>query len=103
ASLPAFFLPQVEPFHLAALSEFHNFTPNLTNEARIGFNRFELPVPAGNFTFPGLTQFPNITAFDLGGLNIGPDGNAPQTTVQNLYQFVDNISWVNGNHTFKFG
>ena len=103
ASLPAFFLPQVEPFHLAALSEFHNFTPNLTNEARVGFNRFELPVPAGNFTFPGLAQFPNITAFDLGGLNIGPDGNAPQSTVQNLYQFVDNISWVKGNHTLKFG
>jgi len=105
ASLPAFFLPQIEPFHLAALSEFHNFTPNLTNEARVGFNRFELPVPAGNFQFPGLAQFPNLSFQDLGqlGTNIGPDGNAPQTTVQNMYQFVDNISWVKGNHTMKFG
>jgi hypothetical protein len=105
ASLPAFYLPQILPFHLAALSEFHNFTPNLTNEVRVGFNRFESPVPAGKFQFPGLNQFPNLSFVDLGslGTNIGPDGNAPQSTVQNLYQFVDNISWVKGNHTFKFG
>ena len=34
---------------------------------------------------------------------MGPDGNAPQETIQNLYQFIDNVSWVKGKHTFKFG
>ncbi len=48
--------------------------------------------------------FPNITLFDLGnGLNIGPDGNAPQFTIQNFYQFVDNVSIVKGKHTLKVG
>ena len=40
AELPAFFEPLPERFHIIALSEYHNFSPNLINEARIGFNRF---------------------------------------------------------------
>ena len=60
--------------------------------------------PLVNLSFRGWMQFPNITLYDLGaGLNIGPDGNAPQFTIQNFYQFVDNISWVKGKHNLKFG
>ena len=59
---------------------------------------------AGKFTYPGLDSFPNIILFDLGGgLQLGPDSNAPQFTIQNLYQGVDNVSWTKGAHTFKFG
>ena len=36
-------------------------------------------------------------------LNVGPDPNAPQYTVQNTYQLEDNFSWIKGNHTLKFG
>ena len=36
-------------------------------------------------------------------LDIGPDSNAPQSTIQNLYQFTDNLSWVKGKHSLKFG
>ena len=49
------------------LSEFHTFSPNLTNEFRAGFNRYFSNDPAGNFNFPGLDMFPNINVFDLGG------------------------------------
>lgn len=103
AVLPEFFVPTPYKYHLFALSEFHTFTPNLTNEVRIGFNRYATVLSAGNFKFPGLDMFPNLTFDDLGALNIGPDGNAPQSTVQNLYQFVDNISWTKGKHQFKVG
>ena len=49
-------------------------------------------------------MFPNITLLDLGnGLNVGPDGNAPQFTIQNFYQVVDNVSLVKGKHTLKVG
>jgi TonB dependent receptor len=41
--------------------------------------------------------------YELNGLQIGPDGNAPQETIQNLYQFIDNLSWVKGKHSLKFG
>ncbi len=103
-SLAPSLLP-TQHFRLVNVSEYHTFTPTITNEFRVGFNRFDENISsAATSNFPGLDQFPNITLFDLGtGLNIGPDGNAPQFTVQNFYQFVDNISWVKGKHNLKFG
>ena len=100
---PIFFQPNPNRYNLIALSEYHSFTPNLTNEARIGFNRHSNTLGAGNFTFPGLDQFPNLVFYDQGGVNYGPDGNAPQFTIQNLYEVTDNISYVRGKHTVKIG
>lgn len=102
ANLPAFFLSSPTKFHLASLAEFHTFNASISNELRVAFNRFDNTTPAGNFKFPGLDSFPNLLFFDL-GLQIGPDSNAPQFTIQNLYQAIDNVSWTKGNHTFKFG
>jgi hypothetical protein len=103
ASLPTFFNIEPQRFHLLTLSEYHNFSPNVNNEFRIGYNRFSqfINVPT-QFQYPGLDQFPNIT-IDSFSLNIGPDPNGPQSTVQNLYQAVENIGWTKGNHNFKFG
>lgn len=103
AALPAFYQPIPDDFHLIALSEFHNFTANLINEARFGYNRFYNETPSGNYSFPGLDSFPSMNMNDQGAIEIGPDGNAPQSTIQNLYQFTDNISWIKGKHNFKFG
>ena len=104
AQLGTFFAPYSITFALINASEYHAFSPNTSNEFRVGYNRFDENIPAGNFSFPGLDAFPNITLFDLGnGLNIGPDGNAPQFTIQNFYQFVDNFTIVKGKHTIKAG
>ncbi|HEY3988056.1 MAG TPA: carboxypeptidase regulatory-like domain-containing protein [Acidobacteriaceae bacterium] len=103
AALPAFFQTLPYRYHLIALSEYHNFTPNLINEARVGFNRYYNITPSGNYTFPGLDSFPTFYIYDQNALAYGPDGNAPQSTIQNLYQFTDNINWVKGNHTLTFG
>jgi hypothetical protein len=103
ANLPTFWIPQPFKWYLVALSEFHTFTPNLINEFRIGFNRYSNTLPAGNFTFPGLDQFPNLQFYDQGFISVGPDGNAPQFTIQNLYQVTDNVSYTKGQHTLKFG
>jgi hypothetical protein len=103
ANLPTFWIAQPFKWYLVALSEFHTFTPNLINEFRIGFNRYSNTLPAGNFTFPGLDQFPNLQFYDQGFISIGPDGNAPQFTIQNLYQVTDNVSYTKGQHTLKFG
>ena len=73
ASIPAFYQPLPELYHIIALSEFHNFTPNLINEARIGFNRFFQNYPAGNFASSGLDSFPNLQFSDLGNIQVGPD------------------------------
>src|SRR5581483_1030342 len=102
--LSAFFTTEPVRFYVATLSEYHTFSPSVTNEFRLGFNRYNNTTPAGNFQYPGLDAFPNVTLFDLcGGLDIGPDDNAPQFTIQDFYQVVDNISWSKGKHTFKFG
>jgi hypothetical protein len=101
--LPAFYLTSPSRYHLIALSEYHTFTTNLTNEARLGFNRFYSNTPSGNYAFAGLDVFPNLTLGDMGFFDIGPDPNAPQETIQNLYQFTDNISWTKGKHSLKFG
>ena len=53
--------------------------------------------------FPGLDALPNITFDNDLGLQVGPDPNAPQFTVQNTYELVENINWTKGKHTFKFG
>jgi hypothetical protein len=103
ASLPVFFTTQPFRFQLVALSEYHTFTPNLTNEFRLGYNRYYNTLGSGNFSYPGLDSFPNLTFYDQNGLNVGPDGNAPQSTIQNLYQVTDNIGWVKGKHALKVG
>ena len=91
--------------YLFTLSEFHTFSPAMVNEFRLGYNRLSTNTPAGNIQFPGLDAFPNIDIFELGGVNntFGPDPNAPQSAVQNLYQLTDNITWTKGRHTIKFG
>lgn len=103
-TLPVFYETIPQPFHVVALSEYHQFTPMLANEFRAGYNRwgYNYIVPNKQF-LPTLDAFPNLTFDDLGGLNVGPDPNAPQYSQQNLYQAIDNLSWTKGNHTLKFG
>lgn len=102
-TLPAFYTPQTTDAHLASLAEFHTFSPNVTNELRLSYNRFNNPVNTGNFKFPGLDAFPNILIENDLNLQLGPDPNGPQATILNTYQWNDNLNWTKGNHTFKFG
>jgi len=102
AALPAFFLGSPTKYHLFTLAYFHTFNASLANEFRVGYNRYANVLSTGNFSFPGLDSFPNVTFNDL-GLNIGPDPNGPQSAVQNLYQATDNVTYSRGRHTFKLG
>ena len=103
ATLPAFYTTEATPGHLISLAEFHTFSPSISNELRVGFFRTGFTLGVGKQTFlPTLDMFPNVTMDDL-GLNVGPDGNAPQYGIQNLYQATDNLTWIKGSHTFKFG
>ncbi len=77
ATFPSFWVTSPSRYTLVTFSEFHTFSPNLSSEFRIGYNRYYNVTPATG-TFPGLTQFPNITINDLNAVNIGPDPNAPQ-------------------------
>jgi Carboxypeptidase regulatory-like domain len=103
AQLPTFWAFTPQRYWVATLSEYHNFSSNVNNEFRFGFNRYSQQFPVGNQVFPGLGTFPNLVFTDLNNVQLGPDGNAPQETIQNLYQFVDNVSWVKGKHNIRFG
>jgi hypothetical protein len=102
ATNPTFWIGIPTRVHFGSLSEYHTFSPKVTNEFRLGFNRSANSFPVGPQKFPGLSMFPNITIDEL-SVNIGPDGNAPQFGIQNTYQLSDNVSWLLGKHNLKFG
>src|ERR1035437_1285148 len=102
ASLPVFYQTVPTNNYLIALTEFHTFSPSVTNEFRLGFNRYSNNYSAGNYKWPGLDQFPNINIFELNA-QLGPDGNAPQSGNQNQYQLTNNVSWTKGKHSLKMG
>ncbi|MGB6941675.1 MAG: carboxypeptidase regulatory-like domain-containing protein [Bryobacteraceae bacterium] len=100
----AFFQTIPYNYYLATISEYHNFSPNLTNELRLGFNRYSNDYPVPNISYPGLDQFPSINVYEGNfGSYFGPDPNAPQYGIQNTYQINDGINWTKGTHSFHFG
>lgn len=103
ANLPTFWTTLPQRYYLVTIADIHTFSPNLTNEFRLGFNRFSQFYTTPNVTWPGLDMFPNIQFDNDLGLQLGPDPNAPQYTVQNTYELVDNVTWTKSKHTLKFG
>lgn len=102
ATLPAFFTTVPTTNYIATLNEYHTFSANVTNELRLGYTRQNQSFPAGDFQFPGLDAFPNLQFNDL-SLQLGPNSQFPQFNISNLYQIANSLTWVRGNHTFKFG
>ena len=98
----------------------HNYTirPNLLNEARFGTTYYTLGV---HFPIPGaaalsqlgiqgldLSDHPNTNAFPTfnfsDGTGFTPIGrDKTGVTKSQTIQFVDNLSWIKGKHTMKFG
>ena len=103
ANLPVFFFGRPTTAHLASISEFHSFRPNVNNELRLAFTRFNDNIAVPDFKYPGLDVFPNIQIQDDLNVQLGPNPNGPQATIQNTYQIIDNVSWVKGRHDLKFG
>ena len=105
ATLPTFYTLSPSRYHLALANYTHTFTPNIVNDIRFGYNRQFTQTPVGPQAFPGLNSFPTLAFYDLGGAGafLGPDGNAPQETIQNLYSVVDNLLYTKGNHTINVG
>lgn len=102
ATFPQFFALIPTDGRLFSYTLIHNFTPKLTNETRLAYRRYVQDIPVPNVTYTGLDQFPNIDLDDL-GLSVGPDSNAPQFTIENSYQIVDQATYTVGRHSVKFG
>jgi Carboxypeptidase regulatory-like domain/TonB dependent receptor-like, beta-barrel len=106
-------------YRSVALSWTHLFHPALTNEFRVGYNRVNsqrlqqnadktsadlLGIPGG---VPGIPEgsdnggLPQITFSDIS--QIGSPTFLPSHEIQNTFNFLDNLTWVRGKHSWKFG
>ena len=96
----------------------HIFSPRLVNEARVGYGRFGFyrlqedrtvdvihALGIGGLTDAGVTPFnngaPQITL--TGFTTIGGPTNLPQGRHDNNYNYVENITFITGRHSMKFG
>jgi hypothetical protein len=70
-----------------------SLTPHIVNEARFFWHRFLSQIPDSS-TLPGSS---------LPSAYVGADFCCPQGGLQSRFQYVDNLSWTRGKHTFKFG
>jgi hypothetical protein len=81
------------------LTDAWTISSRVINDFRLSFSRLSGPnsLPPAQFA-----NFPNVE-IDPFGSNLGPFSLAPQGYVQNVYQAVENVSYIRGKHTFKFG
>lgn len=71
----------------------------IINDFRASFSRLNGP----NLVTPSqFANFPNVE-IDQFSSNLGPFSLAPQGYTQNIYQLVDNVTYIRGRHTFKAG
>lgn len=81
------------------LTDAWTLSSRVINDFRVSFSRLDGP----NIVTPAqFANFPNVE-IDAFGSNIGPYTLAPQGYKQNVYQAVDDVSYIRGKHTFKFG
>lgn len=88
-------------------------TPKLVNETRLAFSRVASSVTqqasvlnsaVGLPTVSPLTRDQGLSFITITGFSpLGDEGNNPQNSVTNVYQVLNNASYVHGNHVIKFG
>jgi hypothetical protein len=97
-------------------SETHVFTQSLTNEARFGFNYLHT-----GFQHPNAANLNFAASVGFGGIPVAPlNGGLPRVSVngladfgsptwsttdehENVYQIIDNVTKIAGNHALKAG
>ena len=102
-------------YHSLAIGETHIFSPHMVNEFRFGYNRIASSrlQPGYNSDIAQTIGFPGIPAANNnGGLpqltfsdvsTIGSSLFLPSQELQNTYIISENLSWVVGNHSLRFG
>jgi len=95
------------------ITETHLFSPTLVNEFRFGFvhiNDVLSNIPPVTTTDLGIDRPTNSVTnsiykfiFATSGFEIGPAPFGNQSQDQNNINFVETVSWVKGQHVFRFG
>ena len=110
--------PNADSFnHNAVLGWDRVLSPKIVNEARIGFNRYNLSQTANSFginennilgipngNIPGLPYTSGIAQFNVPGYySTGDPGYTDSMRVANVFEFTDGLVMTRGKHTIKFG
>ncbi len=108
SAVPGFPLEEPNHFRNLSITNNHIFTPNLLNQAEVGYHRVwvdtsqqeafkysDIGVPV-----PSFDTLPEINF--LGGITLGGNGQTVKLAL-NTYVFQDTVSWTHGNHAFRFG
>ncbi len=99
------------------IEDTHVFTPNIVNQFKYGFARYDGPtflanqVPAYAASAMGLTNLPSGQAqqafpiVTFAGTNAPTNwgGTTANRTVAENYTLLDNVQWVRGKHAFTIG
>jgi hypothetical protein len=115
ASLPGF--PEQAQRHAKQFTASwnHVFNPNVLNEVRLGYTRFNfIAVQPITPTLPSSVGFTGINPQNTAGaglplisltgfFSLGFSNNGPQPRIDQTYQVDDNFSYILGKHTMKFG
>jgi hypothetical protein len=99
---------------LASVSWTYTISPNLLNEARVGYDRIQfldVPKSPGTLSQIGMqrfnaAQFPDIPLFftdDFGEEFGGISTNNDQAETSNTYHFADTLALTRGKHTLRGG
>jgi outer membrane receptor protein involved in Fe transport len=111
-TLPGFGDTRQARRQIFTLNETHTFSPSLVNEARFGFNRIRITFtpnaqlnPADFAINNGVTEPIGLPQISVTGFNFNFGGPAgfPQGRSDTTVVFSDTLSYLRGNHSFKFG
>jgi hypothetical protein len=108
------------PFAMGVVDWIHTFSPSLVNEARAGYSRIvfdtETSDPSGVFGtngdsllgigYPGKQPLPGFTNMYIQGSDAGSFGTniaAGTKTIDNNFDYSDDVTWVHGKHITRAG
>jgi Carboxypeptidase regulatory-like domain len=103
--------------HQVMLGNTRTLSPTVVNEFRFGFNSFfntfgrELAYErdvTSELAIPGMSPIPpeawGIPSIGINGLSgFGDSTEGPYTVRNKMFEFIDNVSWIKGRHSFKVG
>jgi hypothetical protein len=102
----------------SGVSYVHMFSPNLSNEFKLGYFRYvvnarnnfagkdvatQLGIPGANDP-NNLTETGGLSFIQIGGYSaLGNNCCFPEFLRENNYQAIDSVTWIHGSHSVKFG
>jgi TonB dependent receptor len=94
SSIPGQEIGQISRNQSFTINDVYAITSNLINESRVTYSRRNISFPEN---LPTAFSITGAAAFGIGNANF------PQSRVDNAYELTDNLSYIRGRQTWKFG